>query len=309
MAFFQRFIFLIIPMCFINVDSFAADYKIAVRAHHGIEDAYRQWQPTVDALLKSMPEHSFVLTPIVSLNEISERIGKEEFDFVLTNPSSFIEVEVLYGAKALVTLNNKRANKAQDRFGSVIFTHVENKDILSIKDLQGKTLMAVSEPAFGGWRVAWLEMLDQGFDPYTDLKILMFTDSGIQPDVVRAVSERKVEVGVVRTDHLEHMEDDGEIDMRYFRIINNKEVEGFPFFLSTPLYPEWVFASTNNAPKEVQVKVQQALLVIHPATEAAKAGKYMGWVEPLDYKSVRKLMRRLKVGPYASSVMVRDKHQ
>jgi len=300
MKFVQSYFFLIIVSLFSNCALSAAEYKIAVRAHHGIDDAYRQWQLTIDALNKKLPEYEFHLQPIISLDEISQRVGQGEFDFVLTNPSSFVEIEELYGAKALVALNNKRANTAQDRFGGVIFTHVKNTDILTIKDLKGKTLMAVSEPSFGGWRVAWMEMLQQGFDPYKDLKSLMFTSSGIQPDVVRAVRDRKVDVGVVRTDRLERMEDDGEIDMRYFRIINNKEVKDFPFFLSTELYPEWVFASAKSLPLEVLQKVKKTLLNLHPVTAAAKAGKYMGWVEPRNYSSVRELMKRLKVGPYAN---------
>ena len=300
MKFIQRCIVLVIFCLFFSSGLHAAEHKVVVRAHHGIDDAFRQWQPTIDALNEKLPAHEFVLTPIISLTEISQRVGQGEFDFVLTNPSSFVEVEQLYGAKALATLNNKRANKAQDRFGGVIFTHVKNRDILTIKDLKGKTLMAVSEPAFGGWQVAWLEMLKQGFDPYTELKALVFTKSGIQPDVVRAVRDRKVDAGVVRTDRLERMEDEGEIDMRYFRILNNKEVKDFPFFLSTALYPEWVFGATSHAPDDVGQKVKKILLALHPVTKAAKAGKYMGWTAPRDYSSVRELMKRLKVGSYAS---------
>ncbi len=299
MRFLLKLCVLIIPCFFISYKLSAAEYKVAVRAHHGVEDSFKQWQPTINALEKQLSEHNFTLVPIVSLNAITQRFGQGEFDFVLTNPSSYVEIEHLYSVKALATLNNKRANTAQDRFGGVIFTHVNNTDILTIKDLKGKSLMAVSEPAFGGWRVAWLEMLKQGFDPYKDLKSLSFTKSGIQPDVVRAVRDRKVDVGVVRTDRLERMEEDGEIDMRFFRIINNKDVNDFPFFLSTELYPEWVFASSKSLPITVSQKVKKVLLELHPVTMAAKAGKYMGWVHPRDYNSVKELMKKLRVGPYA----------
>lgn len=295
-----KIITFILLLCFNNAILSGSEYKFAVRALHGIEDAYEKWLPTLEALNQQFTDHTFILVPIISLNEISERVARDEFDFILTNPSSFVEINKLYDVKPLVTLNNKRANSAQTRFGSVIFTHVMNKDILSISDLKGKTLMAVSEPAFGGWRVAWLEMLNQGFDPYKDLKKLMFTKSGIQPDVVFAVRDHIAEVGVVRTDRLERMETAGEIDLRYFRIINNKSVSDFPFFLSTTLYPEWVVAARHNLPSEVSARVKKILLSLHPVTAAAKAGKYMGWVEVKDYSSVERLMKRLKVGPYAS---------
>lgn len=292
-------LYLLVAMLFCNT-LYAADYNVAVRAHKGIDTAFKLWQPTIDELNKQLPQHRFILKPIVNLNEITLRAGKGEFEFVFTNPSSFIEIDQLHGAEALVTLNNKRSNTAQDAFGSVIFTHVRNKDILSLKDLKGKTLMAVSEPAFGGWRVAWMEMLEQGFNPHKELGSLIFSKNGIQQEVVFAVRDGLADVGVVRTDLLERMEDDGKIDLRYFRIINSKDdIKEFPFFISTMLYPEWVFATLKSTPEELVEQVKKILLSIKGDNKAAVVGKYMGWVPARDYSSVKKLMQQLKVGPYA----------
>lgn len=71
---------------------FAEDYKVAVRAIRGVEIAFKQWQPTMAALEKELPEHHFTLLPIVRIDEITERAGKGEFQFVLTNPSSYVEL-------------------------------------------------------------------------------------------------------------------------------------------------------------------------------------------------------------------------
>lgn len=279
----------------------AAEYKVAVRAHHGVEVAIKQWQPTIDAISKKIPEHTFTLLPILSLEEITERAGKNDYQFVLTNPSSFVEIKELYGAENLATLNNKRENTAQSRFGSVIFTHVRNENILSIKDLKNKTLIVVSESAFGGWRVAWLEMLEKGFDPKNKLKKLMYTKNKTQSAVVKAVYDGTADAGVVRTDLLERMEASGKIDMRYFRIIENKEISDFPFFISTKLYPEWAFAVMKPVSAEINEKVKKVLLEISDKSTAAKAGKYIGWTTSLNYSSVRNLMLKLKVGPFSSS--------
>ena len=278
---------------------FSADYTVAVRAHRGIDAAIKQWTATVDVLNKLLSPHTFTLEPILNLNELSDAAGRGEYDFVLTNPSSFVELEQLYGAKALATLNNKRANTAQDEFGSVIFTHVNHTDILNIRDLKGKTLMAVSKPAFGGWRVAWLEMLEQGFDPDKDLKALIFAKNRTQIEVVFGVLDGNADAGVVRTDLLERLEAQGKIDLRYFRIINNKDIKTFPFFLSTKLYPEWAFATMKAVPTELAQQVQKTLHAISSDSLAAKKGNYIGWVPARDYTSVQELMKKLKVGPYA----------
>lgn len=288
----------LIAFCLIQ-NTFSAEYIVAVRAIRGIEAAHQQWQATVDVLNKSIPEHHFTLVPILSLDDLSRKSGLGEFDFVLTNPSSFVEIQMLHGASALATLNNKRANTAQDRFGSVIFTHVRNEDILTLHDLKNKKLMAVAEPAFGGWRVAWLEMLEQGFNPQRELKDLQFAKGKTQPEVVWAVRDGLVDAGVVRTDILERLERAGKIDMRYFRILNNKDIRDFPFFLSTALYPEWPFAALKHISPEVHKKVSDCLLKISSNETAAISGQYVGWVSPRSYLSVQNLMEQLNVGPYS----------
>ena len=295
---FKNSVVLLFAMLF-SLPTFSEEYTVAVRAHRGIDVAVNHWTATIDVLNKQLSAHTFTLKPILNLNELSDATGRGEYDFVLTNPSSFVEIETLYGAKALATLNNKRANTAQDSFGSVIFTHANHTDILKLKDLKGKTLMAVSKPAFGGWRVAWLEMLEQGFDPNKDLKELIFAKNRTQLEVVFGVRDGKADAGVVRTDLLERLEAQGKIDMRYFRIINNKDVKAFPFFLSTKLYPEWAFAAMKSVPTELAQQVQKTLHAISSDTLAAKTGSYIGWVPARDYTSVNTLMKKLKVGPYA----------
>ncbi len=273
----------------------ADEYLVAVRAKSGVADAIQQWQPTVDYLTDRVSAHTFTLKPVVSLKEINMLAAKGEFDFVITNPASYIELKQQYGASALVALNNRRADTAQRYFGSVIFTHAKNDDIISLTDLKDKRVMAVSDVAFGGWRVAWAEMLENGINPQHDFSELLFAD-GLQDEVVYAVRDGLADVGVVRTDQLERMESAGKIDLRYFRILNNKDIDGFPFFLSTPLYPEWTFVSLKSTVTTGEIK--QALLDLPEAGVVAHAGKYVGWIEPLDYTAVEELLRKLEVGSF-----------
>lgn len=280
---------------------YANEFIVAVRAKNGIDFAYKQWQPTVNYLQnKSLDKSRFILLPIVDLDDIYRQAEKSEFDFLITNPSSFIKIKEKIYAKALATLNNKQSNTGQSRFGSVIFTHVRNEDIISLNDIKGKRLMAVSESAFCGWQAAWLEFIENDINPYHDFGSLLFAD-GIQQSVVYAVRDGIADVGVVRTGQLESMEKSGEIDMRYFRILNNKEIKDFPFFLSTKLYPEWVFSALNKVPEQQIQHVKKILLSIPENSRAAQAGGYMGWIPPKDYLPVYKLMKKLKVESHVNN--------
>lgn len=99
----------------------------------------KQREPLVEYLSRNNNNNTFVLVPIVDLYSISDTRGNNDFEFILTSPSSYVELNHRYEVQALTTLFNKQANTAQEKFGSVIFAHAASSDILSLKDLKGKT--------------------------------------------------------------------------------------------------------------------------------------------------------------------------
>lgn len=289
---------LIILLLFIFSTIAGADtIKIGLRAHHGIEQSILQWEKTADYLSEQIPEHKFIMIPLVGLTELMQEAGQNQFDFILTNPSSYVEMESRFGASAILTLRNKRLGKPYSEFGSVIFTRKNNNDINTINDLKGKKIVAVSKPAFGGWRVAVRELLNYGFDIYKEASQVSFS-GGIQQDVVSIVRLGIADAGVVRTDMLERMAIAGTIKLDDFKIINQKKTKGFPFYHSTQLYPEWPFVKMRGTSSVLSKKVALALLTMTSDHPAAIAGKYVGWTVPEDYRSVHQLMQDLKVGPY-----------
>jgi len=276
----------------------AESVRIGLRAHSGVEKGMAQWQPTADYLTGAIPGYEFVMVPHVSIQELHEQAGKNEFDFIFTNPSSYVALELNHGASRILTLENKRQGGAYTQFGSVMFTRADS-DIKNIVDLKDKRFMAVSEKAFGGWRVAWRELHKQGVNPSTYFKELLFS-GGVQEEVVFTVMAGRADAGTVRTDMLERMAAAGQIDLNDIHVLNRKQTSGFPFAHSTELYPEWPFAKFNHTSSELAQKVAVALLSMPVSHKAAIAGKYVGWTVPLDYGPVHDLLRDLKVGPYES---------
>lgn len=277
----------------------AKDVSVAVRAHSGAEAAMKKWEPTIDYLSQAIPEHRFVLLPYTSLKQQKADAAQKKFDFILTNPSTYVELEAELGIVAILTLINNRRGTAQTQFGSVIFTHIDNTDILKLEDLKGKTFMGVNPIGFGGWRVGLKVLRDHGIEPERDFISLSYP--GKQPKVVKAVLSKKVHAGVVRTDMLERLADKGKIDLRQIRILNMQTDNTFPFFRSSPLYPEWPFAVMPHTDKKLAEQVKQALKKLDKKHPAAKVGKYMGWTDALDYGPVRQLLQDLGVEPFAKS--------
>lgn len=289
---------LIFLVLFIYTSFATADtIRIGLRAHIGMKKSMQQWEQTADYLSEKIPEHKFIMVPIVGIPELTEEAAQGQFDFVLTNPSSFVEMELRLGATAILTLRNKRQGRPYTKFGAVIFTRKDNDKINEIADLKHKRVVAVSKAAFGGWRVVVSELLNEGFDIYKEAMHISFT-GGIQQDVVSIVSLGNADAGVVRTDMLERMAAEGVIDFDDFKILNKKTTKNFPFVHSSQLYPEWPFVKMRDTSSLLSKQVALALLTMPSNNPAAIAGKYVGWTVPEDYQPVHKLMKQLKVGPY-----------
>jgi signal transduction histidine kinase/CheY-like chemotaxis protein len=275
----------------------AEEIRIAIRANHGVQTAYAQWQATADYLSKKIPEHKFILIPLENNDSLNQAVSLGLYHFSLTNPASGVEHKIRYGAKPLATLVHNRGGKGYAKFGTVIFSRSDRNDINSLKDIRGKIFMAVDELGFGGWRVAWFEFLKNKINPYSDFKELHFA-GGKQQDVVYAVLNQKVAAGSVRTDTIERMALAGKINLSDFKVLGEHSSKGFPFLHSSSLYPEWMFSATKDVHDDLKTKVAKILYSIKKESVAATSGNYISWKTPSDYTSVEQLLKELKVGPY-----------
>jgi PAS domain S-box-containing protein len=269
---------------------------IGVLAFRGEQNALKRWSPTAEYLTQKIPGYHFDIKPL-TLDEMRLEAARERLDFVLTNPGNYFELEHRYGVSRLVTLQNLRAGRPYTVFGAVVITRSDRKDIERLSDLKGKSFMAVSPDAFGGFQLAWRELKVHGVDPFSDFSSLVF--HGFPQDgIVYAVRDRQIDAGTVRTDILERMASEGKIQLDTFRILNPQTTPGFPFTHSTRLYPEWPFAKARHTHDDLAQQVAVALLSLPNDHPAAKAGNYAGWTVPLDYRPVEDLFKELQIGPY-----------
>ncbi len=269
--------------------------KIGVLAFRGAEETMARWTPTAEYLSVQIPEYVFVIVPL-DFEEIYEAVEYGEVDFVLANSSIYVELEYKYGVDRIATLQDLWQGQAFDEFGGVIFTKKNRKDINSLDDLKNKSFMAVHETSFGGWRMAQREFKDYGIDPYRDFAELQF--GGTHDKVVYAVQEGLVDAGTVRTGILERMDEEGKIDIRDFRILNQQYPDIFSLLVSTCLYPEWPLARVKHTSEQLAQQVSVVLLSMPSDSEAARGAGIHGWTIPHQYQQVHDCLKELRVSPY-----------
>jgi len=272
--------------------------KIGVLAIRGADQCLEKWSPTAQYLSARIPDRTFVIIPL-DHKQIYPSVEKGEVDFILANPSFYVELEYRYRANRIATLKNLCLDSFYNRYWGVIFWRADRSDIRQINDLKGKTFMATAEGSLGGWRMVWRELKEIGIDPYRDFKDLKFI--GTQDAVVYAVRDGKVDAGSVRADTFISMHAEGKIDLEDFYVPHEHGEKGVgcpPFPHSTRGYPEWPMAKVKHTPDELAEKVAIALMEMTANSPAAIAAKCGGWTIPMNYQPVHECLRYLKVGPY-----------
>ncbi len=274
----------------------AREAVIGVLAKRGYEQCLERWQPLATYLSDRIPGVRFSIKPL-GFDEIGKDVHNGKVDFVLANPAIYFRLEYNGDAVHLATLENLRMGRGYKVFGGVIFTRSDNKFINDIKDLAGRRVMAVDRRSFGGWIMAWREMAAHGLDPFTDFRAMRF--GGTHDAVVYAVRDGLVDVGCVRTDTLERMAAEGKIRLKNFRVINARTPKsGFPFRISTRLYPEWPFARSRKIDPLLAKEVAACLLMMRDSSRAAKVAKIVGWTVPVDYHEVGAALFELGISPF-----------
>ncbi len=288
----------LIAACLAASVAYAGDppIRVGVLAYRGGDHANAVWDPTIRYLAERFPDRGVEMVTL-DLPGMDAAVKARSIDFVLTNTGNYVELEARHGITRIATLNSTRAGGASGSVGSAMIVRADQRDILDIRDVKGRTVAAVDPDAFGGFQVAWGEMLKAGIDPYRDLKTLTF--SGYPVDKIAfAVRDRTVEVGVLGACVLEELAAEGRIDPAEFRVLAPKAVPGFGCALSTDLYPDWPLARLASTPEDLAKAVVVALFEMPADHPAAQEGGYYGWTVPLDYQPVHALFRSLRIGPY-----------
>jgi PAS domain S-box-containing protein len=271
--------------------------RVAVRSHSGVEAAIKKWSATIDYLSHSVDGYTFQMVPLLTFEEMRNVVKNNEVEFVLTNPTAYIDLSVKYKVSRIATLINGRDKNGHTEFGGVVFTKADRDDINLLSDVKGKSIMGVHKEAFGGWRMAYRELLEIGINPFDDCSEVLFSPGGTQQEIAYNVLQGKVDIGTVRTGILENLEKKGEIDLRNIKVIEPK-ADNFPLPHTTRLYPEWPFSVTENTDEQLARKVSIALLQMEKENPAAENGGYTGWKVPLSYNQVLLLLKGLKISPF-----------
>ncbi len=292
----KRFLNLLLASLFLSTQALAdPELTLGIAVYRPKAVMQTQWQPLADYLSQSLPGYTIRLR-ILELNELDTAIQRQELDFAFTNPTHFIKLRAhnaLSGALAtLVTLEGRMPAAV---LGGVIIQSSEQEPLNQLAQIKGKTIAAVDADALGGYVAQAAVLAGVGIKP-EDLRVRF---SGRPHDrIVEAVLTGQADIGFLRSGVIEQLSREGKLDPARLRILHRQSPPGFPFAVSTPLYPEWPFVALPRVGENNARRVATALLSLTPDHPASRAAGIHGFTIPADYAPVELAMRALRLPPF-----------
>ncbi|MDN3702499.1 PhnD/SsuA/transferrin family substrate-binding protein [Vibrio artabrorum] len=272
--------------------------EVGVLAIRGKRSAQQRWQPTMDWLSERIPGKHFVLKPF-NLEEMAEAVKGVEVDFVITNPGQAVRLGRQYDLSWMATMTS---HNFEDRgisntrsIGSALVVR-RMSPYISLEQLSGKPIAAVSENAFGGYLTMRYQVMQQGLNPNRFFSNTQFLGFPIDASLYQ-LREGHIEAAVVPVCLVENMISEGLLIAGQYRVIDNQAPKGFRCQVSTPLYPNWSFAKTERASSALAKQMSQVLFAMPKSSAPAIAANASGWTSPTSLLPIDKLYQQLDMHP------------
>jgi diguanylate cyclase (GGDEF)-like protein/PAS domain S-box-containing protein len=272
----------------------AEEFTLGIFAYRPKPVMLERYSALADYLSTELDSHR-VRLEVLDQDELATAINQRRLDFVMTNPSHFLLLRSQNSLTgAIATQVSAQSGLATDSLGGVIFTRADNPYIHQLSDLANKQVAAAGQHFLGGYQTQVLELEEAGIKRNE----LEWVFLGNQDQVMFTVMSGESEAGFVRTGIIERMIADGRLFPEHIRVINQQQLAGFPYRVSTRLYPEWPFIALPHVEQSVLRKVAAALMALDPQHPAAVSARIAGFTPAKDYQVVEQLARTLRIAPY-----------
>jgi phosphate/phosphite/phosphonate ABC transporter binding protein len=200
-------------------------------------------------------------------------IERGEADYSYSNPYIYIQ---LANRGLLTAFANTVLEESGDIFRGIIIVH-RDSPIRTVEDLREKDVMVVSYRSAGGFLAQQLFLAESGIDVLRDLRV---REGKRQEAVILNVYRKTADAGFVRESALDVLSE--EIDLGRIRVLAR-----------TPYIPNWPFAATKRADRDLTPQVQRSLLELaDPKVLAAARVRGFKAVRNEDYDGLRRWIDR-----------------
>lgn len=232
---------------------------------------------------------------MMTYNDINSAVRNKSVQFIMVSPLQYIELknQNLISSTIATLVYSVVGNYSSSLAGTIV-TLQKRDDINSLQDIKNKKIATMGEKFFGAYQVPLYEFFKQ------DIKLneKNFVISKSHDDFIEALKSGKVDVGFARSGVVEKLIKENKISTDELKYINEYKFEGFPYRVSTPLYPEMAICATAGVDINIIREVASALYTIKEDHSVSKSLRIGGFIPPADYTLIDKLAKDLRLPPY-----------
>lgn len=295
----------------------AQTYYLGVLAPQGETVAQERWQPWLNQLNEHLQEDTVVLVPL-ALENWQQQIEAQQFALVLGPQIQLIKMNTTHWrwlatlqaeTETLTNKNDKESNKkrfktnatdkqlsatvnlanefnklsqdsplkepsAMEEVASVLWVKADS-GIYQLQDLQQRKIAAVDSEAFGGYLLV-AHLLQQNGVPSNRYQT-QFVGYPIER-TLHALASGSVDAAIAPLCLMEEMARQGKIREKQYRLIHPVATAS-SCQSSTPIYPNWTLAATEQAPAALIRQINQNLFGTSQS-EQALLGIGQRWLPP-----------------------------
>ena len=274
----------------------AQTLNIGIVAVHSIKSDNARWQPLAEYLQNKLGNVQVNLQTY-HFDGLEKAIQGRKIDIVITNASDYLVYAHRIGLSApLASVVEQENNLPLYGFGGTILVNASRKDLQTLLDLKGRRIVASSQRSLGGYQAQAYELAKVDIRLPKDAKL---TFTGLPQDkCLQALLDGQADAAFVRSGLLEEWQHEGKIAPGTLRVLNLRDLPGYPYATSTPLYPQHPVAAMPQLEEKLAKRVTAALLQLPNDGETAKSIGIYGFTLPYDYEAVRELTRTLHLPPF-----------
>ncbi len=295
----------------------AQTYYLGVLAPQGETVAQERWQPWLNQLNEQLQEDTVVLVPL-ALENWQQEIEAQQFALVLGPQVQLIKMNTTHWrwlatlqaeTETLTNKNDKESNKkrfktnatdkqlsatvnlanefnklsqdsplkepsAMEEVASALWVKADS-GIYQLQDLQQRKIAAVDAEAFGGYLLVG-HLLQQNGVPSNRYQT-QFVGYPIER-TLHALASGSVDAAIAPLCLMEEMARQGKISEKQYRLIHPVATAS-SCQSSTPIYPNWTLAATEQAPAALIQQINQNLFGTSQS-EQALLGIGQRWLPP-----------------------------
>ncbi len=268
---------------------------VGVLSDRAAEAMVARWGPLTNYLSQQLGGRPVTLLPL-DHEGLQRAAVARQVDVVLANPAYALNLRHQIGTVTyLGTLISTYQGHAVRSQGGVLVAAAGRPAVQDWGGLQGLTIGTGGLQLFGGHQVLAYEMQQRNLPYPGSNRLVTFAR---QEDALLAAVHGEVDLAQVRTGLLEQMVSDGQLQADAYQVVLPQSFEGFPYQVSTRLYPEWPVMAMPHLDSDLQRQLAAALLALPAQHPAAQAAGLAGVAPPADYASVERLAQALGIPPY-----------